>query len=242
VVEGDPLRELLDVAPHALELGVEEVRAVLGRADPVLVDVVVAVAADVAPAVNHERSHPQLLGAPLGQHGAGEPGADDQQVELLVSKARQVASHHLLVRVTVRVRVRMSPRACAVTAVQRLSVLVRAEGARATGARAVAATAAVAMVVEARVAVMVVVARAAVVRAVVARAVVAQWWWLRVMPTPPRRACGSSIGASVVTPPACWRSTPHTSVTLLSAAHSGSARPTPAAEANGPAAMRAQGC
>ena len=63
-----------------------------------------------------------------------------------------------------------------------------------------------------------------------------------VMPAPARRTGASSIGASVVTPPACWRSTPHTSVTLLSAAHSGSARPTPAAEANGPATMRALGC
>ena len=62
---------------------------------------------------------------------------------------------------------------------------------------------------------------------------------IRVVPTLAQRTAGSSIGASVVTPPACWRSTPHTSVTLLSAAHSGSARPTPAAEANGPAAMRA---
>ena len=44
-----------------------------------------------------------------GEHGAGEPGADDQQVVLLVSKARQVASHHLLVGVTVAVRVGISP-------------------------------------------------------------------------------------------------------------------------------------
>ena len=47
VVEWHPLGVLRDVLPDALELGVEEVRAVLRAANPVVVEVVVAVAPDV---------------------------------------------------------------------------------------------------------------------------------------------------------------------------------------------------
>ena len=49
-----------------------------------LVDVVVAVTADVVTAVDHERGHAQLLGAPLRQHGAREAGADLVRVRVRV--------------------------------------------------------------------------------------------------------------------------------------------------------------
>merc|ERR1719291_1151061 len=61
----------------------EEARTVLARADPVRGHVVVAVPTYVIALVDDEGGHAQLLGAPLGDHAAGQPSAHDEQVNLL---------------------------------------------------------------------------------------------------------------------------------------------------------------
>ena len=59
--------------------------------------------------------------------------------------------------------------------------------------------------------------------------------------SPPVIAGGSGSGASLVSPLAWKASAPTMPFTLLRAAHSGSARPTPAAEAKGPERSRMRG-
>mmetsp|Transcript_20478 Transcript_20478/g.42470 ORF Transcript_20478/g.42470 Transcript_20478/m.42470 type:complete len:424 (+) Transcript_20478:135-1406(+) len=82
VVKGDPLRELLDVVPHAVVLCVEQVRPILAGTDAVGCHIVVAVATDVVPLVEYEGCHSQLPGAPLRDHAAGQACSNDQQVDL----------------------------------------------------------------------------------------------------------------------------------------------------------------
>ena len=95
VVERQPLAELLDVPPHAFVLGVEQVRAVLAAPDAVGGDVVVAVTAEVVALVDHQAGHAELARAPLGEHGSGEAGADDEEVD--VSRAGgQVPAHDVI--------------------------------------------------------------------------------------------------------------------------------------------------
>eukprot|EP00982_Pelagococcus_subviridis_P012426 31174-Pelagococcus_subviridis.AAC.4 len=86
VVERDPLRESLDVLPDARVLGVEQVRAVLGRADAVLRDVIVAVPADVISLVDDDGGHPELGAASLREDRAAEGRSirsDDVGVEFI---------------------------------------------------------------------------------------------------------------------------------------------------------------
>jgi len=87
VIEGDPLRKVAHVFPNPLELGVEQVCTVLGTADAVRIDIVVAVAANVIPLIDDQRSHAQLLAATLGQHGTREPSSHDEQVGRLRRRA-----------------------------------------------------------------------------------------------------------------------------------------------------------
>jgi hypothetical protein len=54
VLVGNPFGELLHVLFDLVVLGVEDVDPVLGGPDPVLVNEVVAVAADVIPLVQHQ--------------------------------------------------------------------------------------------------------------------------------------------------------------------------------------------
>ena len=54
VLVGNPLWELLHVVLHPVVLGVEDVHAVQRGSDPVFVNVVVAVAPDVVPLVQHQ--------------------------------------------------------------------------------------------------------------------------------------------------------------------------------------------
>ena len=56
-------------------------------AQAVILDVVVAVAADVVAHVDDERRHAELLGAALGDDGAREAGADDEEVNLRMDRA-----------------------------------------------------------------------------------------------------------------------------------------------------------
>lgn len=70
VLVGHPLRKAVHVLPDALVLGVEQVHAVLGDTEAVLVDKVVAVAADVVALVDHERGKAQLPRRTLSNHPA----------------------------------------------------------------------------------------------------------------------------------------------------------------------------
>ena len=62
-------------------VGVENVRAVRVDEYTGVVVAVVGIAADVRPAVDHQHLAAELAGKALGQHGAGETGADDEVVE-----------------------------------------------------------------------------------------------------------------------------------------------------------------
>ena len=78
VVERHPLGESLDVLPHTLELRVEQVRTVLGRSQPVLLHVVVTIAANVVSHVNHAGGHAELFRAALGNHSTREASTDNK--------------------------------------------------------------------------------------------------------------------------------------------------------------------
>ncbi len=56
----------------------EDVRSVLVDEETGVVVVVVGVAGDVGTLLHHEHLRPVLARQPLGQHAAGEPGADNQ--------------------------------------------------------------------------------------------------------------------------------------------------------------------
>ena len=73
-----PLGEPAQVPPHAVRVGVEEVCAVPVDPHSVSVELVVRVAADVVPPIDHHHSPAELRGDPLGDHRAGEAGAHDE--------------------------------------------------------------------------------------------------------------------------------------------------------------------
>jgi hypothetical protein len=60
---------------------VEDVRPVRVDEDALVVVAVVGVAADVRPFLDHQHALPEPARQPLGQHAAGEAGADDQVIE-----------------------------------------------------------------------------------------------------------------------------------------------------------------
>ena len=59
----------------------EDVRAVLVDQQAGGVEPVIGVAADMAAAVDQQHALVALAGQPLGQHAAGEAGADDEPVK-----------------------------------------------------------------------------------------------------------------------------------------------------------------
>ncbi len=83
MVVSAPRGEALKVGPHALVVGVEEVRPVLVNENArLLVDVVVAVSADMVPLLDDQYGLAHDGRKALGQHGAGESRADDYDVPL----------------------------------------------------------------------------------------------------------------------------------------------------------------
>ena len=80
---GYPVAEPVDVLPNAVEFGVEEVDAVLGHPEAVLVDEIVAVAADVVALVDDQGLQAELLAAALGEDAPADAGADDDHVVLV---------------------------------------------------------------------------------------------------------------------------------------------------------------
>ena len=84
MIVGDPLGELLDVLLHPRVLGVEDVDPVERDPDPVLVNVVVAVAPYVIPLVYDEGGEAQLTAGPLCYDGPGEAGPHHDQVVLVL--------------------------------------------------------------------------------------------------------------------------------------------------------------
>ncbi len=81
VLVGPPLGEARQVVDDALSIGVEDVRPVAMDQHARFVVIIVGVAADVRPPVDDQHALVQPGGQTLGQHAAGEPGADDQVVE-----------------------------------------------------------------------------------------------------------------------------------------------------------------
>mmetsp|Transcript_19240 Transcript_19240/g.35905 ORF Transcript_19240/g.35905 Transcript_19240/m.35905 type:complete len:438 (-) Transcript_19240:1345-2658(-) len=79
-----PVRELSHVLPHSVVLGVEQVRTILRHPYPrLVVDVVIAVSADVIPLFDDERGLSEHRGVPFGDDGPGQPGPDHAVVVLL---------------------------------------------------------------------------------------------------------------------------------------------------------------
>ena len=81
VFVGAPLGELREVVDDALGVGVEDVRAVAVNQHAGFVVVIVGVAGDMRAPVDHQHALVQAPGQPLGEHAAGETGADDQVIE-----------------------------------------------------------------------------------------------------------------------------------------------------------------
>ena len=76
--------EPVDVLPHPLVGGVEEMRAVLVHLDPGLrVDLAVGVATEVVAPLEHEDLQSELVGAALRDGESEEAGAHDHEVGLL---------------------------------------------------------------------------------------------------------------------------------------------------------------
>ena len=80
VLVRDPLAESVDVLPHAVELGVEQMHAVLRHPKPVFVDEIVAVAPDVVAFIDDQRPQAQLPRTALREHAPGDARADDDHV------------------------------------------------------------------------------------------------------------------------------------------------------------------
>jgi hypothetical protein len=83
-----PLGELRQVVEDVGRVGVEDVRAVRMNQHARVVVPVVGVAADVRPLVHQQHALAQDGSQPLGQHAAGEPGADDEVVESPLARNR----------------------------------------------------------------------------------------------------------------------------------------------------------
>ena len=80
VTGGPPLGETSQVVQHFRLVGAEIVRAVFVDQHPVVVVLVVGVAADVSAALHDQAGCAQLVGQSFGQHEAGETGSDDEEV------------------------------------------------------------------------------------------------------------------------------------------------------------------
>ncbi len=76
-----PLGELGEIVDDALGIGMEDVRAVAVDQHAGFVVMIVGIAADVRPAIDHQHALVQPGRQPLGQHAAGETGPDDQVIE-----------------------------------------------------------------------------------------------------------------------------------------------------------------
>ncbi len=85
---GPPCGELRQIVDDLVRIGVEDVRPILVDQDARLVEMVVGVAADMRPPVDDQHVRVVLAGQPLGDHRAGEAGADDEIVVGLLARPR----------------------------------------------------------------------------------------------------------------------------------------------------------
>ena len=91
VFVGPPFGEPREIVDDALGIGMENVRPVTMDQHAGFIVMVVGVATDVRPAVDHQHALVQPGRQALGQYAAGEPGADDQVVEAAPTACRMIA-------------------------------------------------------------------------------------------------------------------------------------------------------
>ena len=76
-------RKVVHLGPDSLELSVEEVSPILADANAMLINIVVAIAAQVVALVNDERRHAKLICTPFSNHSARKPSTNYKKINFL---------------------------------------------------------------------------------------------------------------------------------------------------------------